>query len=369
MPSDTFAGCDRAQPGTVSKSMNALFAEAVRDAATRIDGGPPESFREQRIERALLAALRERVEPGVTVGARRQFVIPAWDPQPGGVDLFVLDRSGSLSIAAELKIDDVEQTLWDLFKLVALVGTSPVASAYLVAVAPAARWRKAGVNCTELFPETDEPSRMWSSRELFERYEAAWRWLLAGGRARPTQVPAVVEVRFVASERVSAYPDYELRAVAVRGIVERGWLPFAGDWPVAAGVEVVWMPSGVLTEIQLTGEQTDNAFCLLVDHPPRGWSLPPHRHRNEAETILVLDGTFELTSAAKTTRLGPGQSIHIPRGVLHSGVNVGERIGRRVVIFSPAGMERFFLEAGAPTVAEVDERLALQAALRYGWEF
>jgi hypothetical protein len=39
---------------------------------------------------------------------------------------------------------------------------------------------------------------------------------------------------------------------------------------------VVWMPGGVRTEIQLTGADTDAAFCLLVDEPPAGWSLPPH---------------------------------------------------------------------------------------------
>ena len=41
-----------------------------------------------------------------------------------------------------------------------------------------------------------------------------------------------------------------------------------------------------------------------------------------------------------------------------------------MVIFSPAGMEGFFLEAGAPTSdAEVDLGAVLAAASRNGWEF
>ena len=51
------------------------------------------------------------------------------------------------------------------------------------------------------------------------------------------------------------------------------------------------MPDPTRTEIHLAAEDAAGAFCLLVDHPPAGWSLPPHRHRNEAETIHVIEGS------------------------------------------------------------------------------
>ena len=47
---------------------------------------------------------------------------------------------------------------------------------------------------------------------------------------------------------------------------------------MATEPEVVWMPGGVRTEIQLHGEDTGGAFCLLLDQPPAGWSLPAHLH-------------------------------------------------------------------------------------------
>jgi hypothetical protein len=50
------------------------------------------------------------------------------------------------------------------------------------------------------------------------------------------------------------------------------------------------MPGGVRTEIHLTGDDTGGAFCLLVDHPRAGWSLPPHVHDDAAETIHVIEG-------------------------------------------------------------------------------
>jgi quercetin dioxygenase-like cupin family protein len=139
---------------------------------------------------------------------------------------------------------------------------------------------------------------------------------------------------------------------------------------VAGDAKVVWMPGGVRTEIRLTGADTDGAFCLLLDEPPAGWSLPAHVHTDAAETIHVLEGEFETTVDGLTERTGPGQTVHIPEGVVHSGGNVGAGPGRRLLIFSPAGMEEFFREAGAPSPdTEVDRGAALESALRHGWRF
>jgi len=48
------------------------------------------------------------------------------------------------------------------------------------------------------------------------------------------------------------------------------------------------MPGGVRTEIHLAAEDTEGAFCLIVDHPPAGWSLPAHRHRSEIDAAAAL---------------------------------------------------------------------------------
>jgi len=130
------------------------------------------------------------------------------------------------------------------------------------------------------------------------------------------------------------------------------------------------MPGGVRTEIHLDAHGTGGALCLLVDEPPAGWSLPAHRHRNESETIHIVCGHFEMQVEGDRSRLGPGDSIHIPRGAVHSGANVGDQAGRRIVVFSPAGIEGFFLETGAATASEPpDLDAALASARRHGWEF
>jgi quercetin dioxygenase-like cupin family protein len=133
---------------------------------------------------------------------------------------------------------------------------------------------------------------------------------------------------------------------------------------------VLWMPGGVRTEIHLTSADTGGASCLLVDEPPAGWSLPAHLHADAAETIHVVEGEFEMTIGGATERIGAGETVHIPAGVVHAGGNVGDAPGRRVLIFSPAGMEGFFREAGATAPdASVDRRTALDAATRHGWRF
>jgi quercetin dioxygenase-like cupin family protein len=133
---------------------------------------------------------------------------------------------------------------------------------------------------------------------------------------------------------------------------------------------VVWMPGDVRTEVHLTAAGSRDALCLLVDEPPAGWSLPPHRHASEAETIHVLAGRFEMEVDGQRVTLRPGDTVHVPAGVTHSGGNIGKETGKRVVIFTPAGIDGFFLEVGKPRrgAAFADSEV-IAAARRWGWEF
>jgi Cupin domain len=84
----------------------------------------------------------------------------------------------------------------------------------------------------------------------------------------------------------------------------------------------------------------------------------------------VVAGEFEMTVDGVSSRVGAGQTIHVPPSVIHSGGNSGAVPGQRVVIFSPAGMERFFLELGtASPDDDVDVREAVASAIRHGWRF
>jgi quercetin dioxygenase-like cupin family protein len=121
--------------------------------------------------------------------------------------------------------------------------------------------------------------------------------------------------------------------------------------------EVV-LTGGLRMQIHLTSEDTGGAFCLLEDHPPEGWSLPPHQHLNESETVYVVDGEFESVVDGERRTLRAGDTMHIPAGVVHSGGGHG----RRLLVFVPGGVERFFTEAAAGGDL-------LELAERYGWRF
>lgn len=130
------------------------------------------------------------------------------------------------------------------------------------------------------------------------------------------------------------------------------------------------MPGGVRTEIHLDAERTDGAFCLLIDEPPAGWSLPAHRHFGESETIHIVEGEFEMDVAGERSLLRAGESIHVPAGVVHGGGNLGMQAGRRSVLFHPAGVERFFREVGTESPTErLDVSAVMASAARHGWEF
>src|SRR5262249_1347098 len=94
--------------------------------------------------------------------------------------------------------------------------------------------------------------------------------------------------------------------------------------PMPTPPEIVYMAGGAPTETHPDGPDPAGAFCFLTDNPPVGWSLPPHIHTDAAETIHVVEGEFEMTIDGRSERMVAGQTVHIPAGVVHSGVNVGD---------------------------------------------
>ncbi len=130
-------------------------------------------------------------------------------------------------------------------------------------------------------------------------------------------------------------------------------------------MSVLTLPGGVVARIVVRGEDSDGRFCLLTDEAPVGWTLPPHRHAAESETITVTAGHLQMHVGGELRELGPGDSVHVPAGVVHDGRVISDVPVSRVVVFSPAGMELFFERLA--TVGEPAE--ALDLALRHGWRF
>ena len=134
-------------------------------------------------------------------------------------------------------------------------------------------------------------------------------------------------------------------------------------------MEQLWL-AGNRLELHLTGDDTAGSLCLVVDHPPPEFALVPHRHRGEDETIHIVEGTYEFLCDGRTRQLGPGDTVHVPRGTVHAIRNVGEAVGERVLVFHPAGIEGFFRAAG--TAEEGDSKPTaelLRLCEQFGWDF
>jgi quercetin dioxygenase-like cupin family protein len=100
---------------------------------------------------------------------------------------------------------------------------------------------------------------------------------------------------------------------------------------------------GDTAQVMLSGEQTNGSMVVAVGTSPPGGGPPPHRHRNEDEMFIVLEGKIRfLANGQWTEPLAPGSIVYTPRGVVHTFQNVGETLCRQWIIATPSGFERFF---------------------------
>jgi quercetin dioxygenase-like cupin family protein len=148
---------------------------------------------------------------------------------------------------------------------------------------------------------------------------------------------------------------------------------------------------GELLTYKISSQRTGGAYALfeVAAHPGAG--PPPHVQHREDESFYVLEGQIEFSSGEEVLRVGAGSLLYVPKGILHAHKNVGEGVGRMLLIQTPGGLyERFFEEAGeeapgnvvmpsleegspeAARIAEIAARygieIALAAAGRLGWD-
>lgn len=130
-----------------------------------------------------------------------------------------------------------------------------------------------------------------------------------------------------------------------------------GDSPSKPGFSAsgdatrLWV-GGVVVAVRADSQMTGGGYSLIEDLVPPGLGAPLHVHTREDEAIYVTAGELEVT-VAETRRLAkPGDVVHMPRRVPHGFRNASERPARMLIVFSPGGFERGFLEIGKPVGSE-----------------
>jgi len=121
-------------------------------------------------------------------------------------------------------------------------------------------------------------------------------------------------------------------------------------------------PMGWDARILATGATTGGAFAVVENVLAPGAGPPVHRHLDEDELIRVLSGRLELRLGDEVHEVPAGAMFFIPRGAVHVFRNVADEPANLFVVFSPAGMERFF--EGAVTASGPEQLREIAAAAR-----
>jgi mannose-6-phosphate isomerase-like protein (cupin superfamily) len=100
---------------------------------------------------------------------------------------------------------------------------------------------------------------------------------------------------------------------------------------------------------KIVAELNGQLVKLVKFQGPFTW----HRHENEDELFLVVDGSFDMEFRDLTVRLEAGELIVVPRGVEHRPVAEREA---HVLLFEPATTLNTG-DAGGPLTREELERI------------
>ena len=101
-------------------------------------------------------------------------------------------------------------------------------------------------------------------------------------------------------------------------------------------------PLGVELVFKVRGEQSDGTLTAFENLVAAGDGPPLHTHANEDEAVYVLEGEVRFKLGDEIVTAPTGSYVFIPRGTAHAWQNVGDGPARILVLFTPAGMERFF---------------------------
>lgn len=202
-------------------------AKTIPPRETR-SGRPADGPAEAQLEESLFSMLPKLGVPRNLLGARLVVVDADWDPVPNGLDFHLWERpDDKLDLVSELKFDDIEQRMWDLFKVLAARKLPGGPTAVLV---HGAAWTRPKP-CSELFPSTEGATVEVETRALIRSNSRQWAKDLAV-RGRVLRVPHRIRCTSrLAGVRLRSYPTYELRVAEVEPIGD-DYIEFHDGWPV-----------------------------------------------------------------------------------------------------------------------------------------
>ena len=159
------------------------------------------------------------------------------------------------------------------------------------------------------------------------------------------------------------------RALLKRGILYAPLLFHYVLSPVRAAAEEhaipeqwYWYPGHSFEMKAIAKDTGSTCTWMLIENSPRE-GVPFHKHRYEDESFYVIDGVFEITIGDATVTGGPGTYLYGPREVPHRWTNMGSGRGRMLCVYTPSGLEQYFLSVAIPIKHPSDKTFVDMAAL------
>jgi quercetin dioxygenase-like cupin family protein len=115
-------------------------------------------------------------------------------------------------------------------------------------------------------------------------------------------------------------------------------LPGAAQTLQAFGDEVL---------IHLGGAETGGKYSVFTSITPPGGGPPPHYHNNEDEWFFPLEGRVEFFLDGSWKEVPLGSLVFVPRDMVHTFRNCGDRPSKILTQTAPSGFEIFFERCAA----------------------
>ncbi|MFB7630084.1 cupin domain-containing protein [Streptomyces sp. NPDC056149] len=136
----------------------------------------------------------------------------------------------------------------------------------------------------------------------------------------------------------------------------------------AGGGKATWL-SGDVYSVKVGAGDSGGSIAVIEASVPPGGGPPAHRHTDEDESFYVLAGEVHIRVGEDQHTARTGDFVFVPRDTPHQFHNASLHAAKLLLIFTPGGVENFFLEAGTeptpgvpvpvedpPGVAEVGAR-------------
>ncbi|MEV6606155.1 cupin domain-containing protein [Kutzneria sp. NPDC051319] len=132
-------------------------------------------------------------------------------------------------------------------------------------------------------------------------------------------------------------------------------MSFGQEWRsdaihVPAGEGIQRWVAGDTYSVKLTSEMTGGALSFIEASVPPGAGPVAHVHKAGAEGFYLLDGELEFLNGDKTFTARSGDLVYVPAGIRHRFRNKHVHTAKMLFFFTPAGLERSFLNTGDEAV-------------------